>query len=112
MTATKGGTGERKRGKGRAAGQTSLYQRARKDRARLFASRWIANGGKGAEAARAAGYHGTAASLRVTASRLLHCADVRAASLPEPLMTEKKALVPSPGHPEELLKTSDRSGRV
>jgi hypothetical protein len=72
------GTVEPKRGKGRVAARTSLYRRAREDRARLFAAHWLSGGQNGVEAARAAGYQGSAASLRVTASRLLRRADVRA----------------------------------
>jgi len=44
----------------------------------LFVAHWLSGGQNGAAAARAAGYQGTAASLRVTASRLLRRADVRA----------------------------------
>jgi len=72
------GTGAPKRGEARAGGKTSLYQRAREDRARLFVAHWLSGGQNGVEAARAAGYKGSAASLRVMASRLLRRADVRA----------------------------------
>jgi len=43
----------------------------------LFAAAHIRNGGNGTAAAREAGYRGTDASLRVTASRLLTNANVR-----------------------------------
>lgn len=47
-------------------------------RHRLFAAAYIRNEGNGQQAAREAGYRGTDASLRVTASRLLKRANVRA----------------------------------
>jgi hypothetical protein len=48
-----------------------------KERRRLFAACWIANGGNGKEAARWAGYEGSESSLEVTGSRLLRHPQVR-----------------------------------
>lgn len=64
--------------RGKRPPKKNARRREAEDRRRLFAAAYLRNGANGTAAAREAGYKGTDASIRVTASRLLTNANVRA----------------------------------